>query len=305
MKAQNEAISEIRAFNRFYTGILGLLDRTLLKSPYSLTEVRVLYEIGQIRNCTANLLMENLHIDRGYLSRMLKNFQTEGLIQKESHAEDARKSLLSLTPAGKKLLADMDAKSNVQVSDLIQGLSSEDVESLLVSMRQIKNALGKSTDEISVRTYKPKDIDYVIRRHIEIYEEEYGFNSLFGEYVDEHVRQEFGPKNTSMRKNLWIAEYNGRPAGMIAVAEIDEETAQLRYFLIDKEVRGKGLGHRLMRAAVDFCSEQGYKRCFLYTVSILGAARHLYGAYGFTLAESAPNGEWREDLIEERWEMTL
>lgn len=305
MKTQHKAIREIRSFNRFYTGILGLLDKTLLKSPYSLTEVRVLFEISRMKDCTANRLIENLCIDRGYLSRMIKGFVKNSLVVKENAVKDARKNLLTLTDTGKEVLLDMDDRSNRQVLKLIENLSTDEVEKMLASMRQIQSTLEKGMKDNCIRAFRPDDLEYVVRRHREIYGKEYGFNSSFGDYVAEHVRAEFDRDSPNARTNLWISEDHGKPVGMIAIVQADEETAQLRYFLLDKEARGKGMGHRLMRTALDFVREKGYKRCFLLTLNILGAARNLYGVYGFKLTHSEPSVEWREDLIEERWEMAI
>jgi GNAT superfamily N-acetyltransferase len=93
---------------------------------------------------------------------------------------------------------------------------------------------------------------------------------------------------------------------MIAIAKAEEDTAQLRWFLIEPEMRGKGLGHRLMKTAVDFCKEKGYRHVFLWTVDILEAARHLYQVYGVTLTETVENDVWTDDMIkEERWDLYI
>jgi len=108
---------------------------------------------------------------------------------------------------------------------------------------------------ILVRNYKKEDIDYIIERHRVIYDKEYGFSSEFMDYVEKYVK-EFDKNHDEAMENIWIAETGGKRVGMIAIAKAEEDTAQLRWFLIEPEMRGKGLGRRLMKTAVDFCKEK-------------------------------------------------
>ncbi|MHB1394524.1 MAG: GNAT family N-acetyltransferase [Clostridia bacterium] len=93
--------------------------------------------------------------------------------------------------------------------------------------------------------------------------------------------------------------------GMIAIVRADDSTAQLRWFLIEPHMRGIGLGYKLMKTAVDFCKDKNYKHVFLWTVSILEAARSLYKRFGFELTESKSNDSWGAHLMEERWDLKL
>jgi N-acetylglutamate synthase-like GNAT family acetyltransferase len=158
---------------------------------------------------------------------------------------------------------------------------------------------------ILIRSYKKEDIDYIIERHRELYDKEYGFSSEFVDYVEKYVK-EFDKNHDEARENIWIAEADGKRVGMIAIVKAGDETAQLRWFLIEPEMRGKGLGHRLMKTVIDFCKEKGYRHVFLWTADILAAARHLYQVYGFALTETVPNDTWTDDVInEERWDLHL
>lgn len=156
-----------------------------------------------------------------------------------------------------------------------------------------------------VRTYMAEDIDYVIRRHIELYDKEYGFSSEFGEYVEKYVLK-FHEHHDVTKENMWIAEEDGKLVGMIALVKVDDDNAQLRWFLIEPETRGKGLGYILVKTVINFCKENGYKHIFLWTINILGAARHIYKTYGFELTETAENNSWTRDVIfEERWDLDI
>lgn len=135
-------IAEIRKFNRFYTSLLGMLNHHILDSPYSLTESLVLYEIGHTENCTATYLVSLLRLDRGYLSRLLKRFQTTGLILRRKTGDDHRVYYLSLTEKGSDVLTGLIQSSEKQISQLIEGLSPHQHNSLVTCMKQIQEILG-------------------------------------------------------------------------------------------------------------------------------------------------------------------
>ncbi len=124
-------VQAIRSFNRFYTKQIGVLREGLLKSPFSLTEVRVLYEIAHREKATASELCKELDLDPGYLSRILTNFEKRGLIDKSPSEADGRQSLLSLTQQGQKTLAPLEARSNEEVAAML-GRLSEDEQKRLV-----------------------------------------------------------------------------------------------------------------------------------------------------------------------------
>ena len=297
-------VMEIRSFNRFYTNILGLLDQHILDSPYSLTEVRILLEINIMKESTANKLISKLVIDRGYMSRVLKRFENNGLIVKENSTADRRITVLYLTAKGKQILSGLEDRSGRQVEKLIGHLTDNEQHKLVDSMKNIKSALLDGINPVTIRNYETKDIEYIINRHRELYDTEYGFGSEFSDYVEKYVLK-FDEHHEEGKENIWIAEDNGKPVGMIAIVKVDDATAQLRWFLIEPNMRGMGLGYKLMDTVVDFCIEKQYKHVFLWTVNILEAARILYKRFGFELTESKANDTWGEHLTEERWDLDL
>ena len=297
-------ISEIRSFSRFYTKVLGLLEKHILDSPYSLTEVRILLEINKIKDCTANKLISKLNIDRGYMSRVLKSFERDGLVERVGSPGDRRIMLLKLTVKGRSTLAELEERSGKQVESLIGHMTESEGQKLAASMRNIKNALLDGINPVTIRTYNAADVEYIINRHRELYEAEYGFGSEFSDYVEKYVCK-FHEHHDENKENIWIAEADGKQLGMIALVRVNNITAQLRWFLIEPEMRGRGLGYKLMNTVMDFSREKGYKHVFLWTVSVLEAARTLYKRFGFQLTESKLNDSWGAELLEERWDMHM
>ncbi|MEY7999214.1 GNAT family N-acetyltransferase [Clostridium sp. Mt-5] len=298
-------VSEVRSFSRFYTKILGLLNQDILDSPYSLIEARILFEIGEIPNCTSNILVGKLNMDPGYISRILGRFNSDGLITKEKSSKDGRYTFISLTSRGKEILLSLSQKSNNQIIALTNPLTQSEREKLVESMKYIKNLLSPSSIDrsLKIRTYKLKDINYIIEKHKKLYKDEFGFSHEFADYVEKYLIQ-FHKSHDEDKENIWIAEINGKPSGVIAIAKADDSTAQLRWFLIEPEARYRRLGHTLLQTALDFSRKKNYNHIFLWTADVLKAARHLYKSYGFNLTESKNNTTWTDHLVkEERWDL--
>lgn len=167
-------------------------------------------------------------------------------------------------------------------------------------------SLTECSSKVQIREYEKKDIDYIINRHRELYDTEYGFSSEFGEYVAKYVNK-FDESHDKEKEKIWIVEENGKQIGVIAVVKgEDNKTAQLRWFLLEPEARGKGLGHKLVDTVIEFSKANNYKHIYLWTVNILGAARHIYKSHGFELTEEIDNSSWTKELIkEERWDLEL
>lgn len=298
-----EFVAEIRDFNRFYTNFIGLVNRNILKSPYSLAEVRVLLEIDAAGRCTARDLTRKLDIDPGYLSRMLSRFTKNGLVEDSVSPSDGRAKILSLTDKGRDTFRQVSSESSRQVASILGELPEKDWLRLINSMRSIRSILSHGNNrEISIRTHRIGDLGYIIYRHAILYQEEYGLGPVFEDYLLEGF---LAFSRSKQPGTIWIAEDGDQIVGSIAIAGIDSETAQLRWFLIEPEYRGVGLGRRLMTVAMDHCRDKGYRKVFLWTFSDLHAARHLYKEYGFQITEEHPNDSWKPGIVEERWDISL
>lgn len=304
MDKRTDAIFEIRQFNRFYTNILGLVDESILNSGYSLTEARILFEINKMGLCKANKISSKLNVDKSYLSRILKKFEKNGLIHREVSSDDGREQLVKLSPSGKECISMLIEKSNSQICRILSSLDDNKCAEIIGAMDKIKKHFTKAVD-IIIRPFKNEDIEFVIRRHIEMYSKEYGLTSnIWKNYVKEGVHQ-FADNFDSNKDCMYIIDYKGEPSGCIAITHANTQTAQLRFFLMDSSLRGLGLGRRLMDLAINFCRDKKYKRIFLWTFSTLEAARYLYKEYGFKITEVCENREWGRPILEEKWEMSL
>lgn len=304
MEERASAISRIRSFNRFYTNLLGILDQRFLNSSFSLTEVRVLLEISRMDRCTANGLGGRLMVDRSYMSRILKHFEEEQLIQREKSERDNRVYYINLTEKGSRAMEELHRASSEQVAGLIHHLGDAELGEVLKAMSVIRQKLSKSVCQADIREFRSDDLEYVLSRHRTLYAEEYGFSYEFVKYVERIIPDFFHNCNRD-RECLWIAENAGKPMGSIAVADAGRDTAQLRYFLLEPSARGMGLGGRLMDCALDFCRRRGYHHIFLETSSVLKTARGVYGSRGFQITSAQEKPEWGGHMWEERWDKNL
>jgi len=294
---------KIREFNRFYTNIIGLVNQTILESPYSLAEARVLRELDSAGTCTATDLTRLLNIDPGYLSRMLRRFKKEKLLAAARSPADGRAQVLSLTAKGKEIFAALSEASTNQLAGILERLPAREQQKLVDCMETIRAILsGQREAAPAIRPYRTGEAGYIAWRHGVLYEKEYGLDRVFEKYVLASLVKFL---DSEMPGNIWIAECNGDIAGFIGIAGVDEATAQLRWFLIEPEFRGLGLGRQLMAVAMDYCREMKYKKVFLWTFQELAAARHLYKCFGFTLVEEKPNNTWKRGLIEEKWQAAV
>ncbi|MDB6013557.1 MAG: acetyltransferase family protein [Gammaproteobacteria bacterium] len=309
-------ISRVRAFNRDYTRRIGVLSEGLLDSPYSLTQVRVMYEIAHRSGVTAGELAEGLDLDRGYLSRMLKGFETKKLLVRTPAPEDGRRQHLRMTPAGMRVFAPLEKRSQEQVRGMLTALDEERRRVLLEAMDMIQNALDKGPSEKSqpekgnlvpqliLRGHRPGDMGWVVQRHGEIYHQEYGWNEEFEALVAE-ITAEFVRKLDVTRERCWIAEHDGRRVGCIFLVAKDATTAKLRLLLVDPDARGLGVGRKLVAECVRFALAAGYLKIALWTQETLTAARHLYTEAGFVKTAREPHRSFGHDLIGETWEREL
>lgn len=300
-----DVITEIRGFNRFYTNILGLLDQHILDSGYSLTESRVIFEISKTECCTANQLCSVLDIDRSYMSRIIRRFENEGLITRNTSSQDSRNMEIHLTEKGNEIFHDLNNRSNEQIEKFISKFNEKEWEDLIHSMRTVKKYFSIATKNIDIRPFKAEDVEYVIDRQLSLHESERQFTTeTWKKYLTQGVL-DLVDKFDENKDCMYILECDGNAAGCVAITHVSEDVAQLRYFFLEPEVRGMGAGTALLNKALDFCREKKYTHVFLWTVSAQETARTLYKKAGFEITETSENNTWGTPVLEEKWDMDL
>lgn len=304
--ADDDPVQAIRRFNRFYTRQIGVLQEHLLESQFSLTEVRVLYEIAHRKNITAKDLCRDLGLDRGYASRMLQAFEEHGWIKTSPAPDDRRRQFLFLTPKGHKVFGPLDRRSSDEVSAMLARLSPDQQKRFLAAIREIEFLLDPATQPIApyvVRQHRPGDMGWVVQRHGELYWQEYHYDERFEALVAEIVA-EFIQNLDPARERCWIAEKDGERVGSVFLVKESASAAKLRLLLVEPSARGLGIGKRLVEECVRFAREADYKKILLWTQSELAAARGIYKGAGFKLVGEETHDSWsRKNLVAETWEL--
>ena len=300
-------IAAVRAFNRFYTRKLGVLDQQLLKSPFSLSEARVLYELAHREDLSAKEIGSELGLDAGYLSRIVQNFDEAGLITRQPLPSDRRQYRLALTAKGRQTFAKLERSSKDDVAAMLASLPRGGRERLVSAMADIEQLLsGGSTSsrKATLREPRPGDMGWVVQSHGALYAREYGFDSSFEGLVAE-IAAKFLASFDASRERCWIAEIEGTQVGSIFLVRHSDDVAKLRLLLVDPAGRGQGLGHRLVAECIAFARACGYRKITLWTQSILFAARKIYEEAGFKLVATEPHRSFGQSLIGETWELEL
>jgi DNA-binding MarR family transcriptional regulator/GNAT superfamily N-acetyltransferase len=307
-------VAEVRAFNRFYTNVIGVLNDLYLDTPYTLTESRLLFEIARLGTVGVSGLRQALDIDAGYLSRVLSRFESEGLVTRHRSAADARRQEIRVTEAGRAVAADLDARAVDQIGALLGGV---DCGPLLAAMRVITAALGEAAHRaghgapgpdrsVTLRSLESGDLGWILQRHGTGYAAEFGWDASFeafcariiGEYTTLRDRH---PERTAG----WIAEVDGLPAGSVCCVPDSETTARLRLLIVEPWARGLRLGTRLVGQCLDFARQAGYTDIVLLTYDQLTAARRIYQAAGFTLDSERPEEAFGQQLTAQSWSRSL
>lgn len=300
-------VAAVRHFNRFYTQKIGVLNEGLLRSPFSLTEARVLYELAHRRQPTAAALCQDLGLDPGYLSRILRAFARRGLVDRTTSDTDGRRQLLSLTARGRAEFAPLDKRSRREIGGLLNELTAGEQSRLVGAMHTVEGLLGvrpNGTSPCRLRPHRPGDMGWVVHRHGALYAEEYGWDERFEALVADIVAKFIDNFDPEM-EHCWIAERDGDIVGSVFLVKKSKTVARLRLLLVEPTARGLGIGARLVEECLRFARQAGYRKITLWTNDILHAARHIYERAGFQKVGSEPHHSFGHDLIGETWELRL
>ncbi|WP_022721534.1 helix-turn-helix domain-containing GNAT family N-acetyltransferase [Rhodopseudomonas sp. B29] len=301
----DETVEAVRAFNRFYTARLGVLEQHLYASPYSLTEARVLYELSQREHVTATEIAAELGLDAGYLSRIVQSFDKAGLIKRTPSPADRRQHLLSLTAKGRASYAKLERSSQQDVGRMLAALAPDDRAEIVAAMATIQRTMSSTQHPPPIlREPRPGDIGWIVQSHGAFYAAEYGFNAAFEALVAQ-IAGDFLAKHDPSRERCWIAEYKGVQAGSLFLVDAGGGMAKFRLLLVTPQARGQRIGRRLVDEAIAFARRSGYRGITLWTQSILVAARGIYQQAGFKLVGTEPHRMFGPELTGETWELTL
>ncbi|MDF2970034.1 MAG: MarR family transcriptional regulator [Microvirga sp.] len=302
----NDRVQRVRRFNRFYTRHIGLLNEGLLDSEYSLTEVRVLYELAHRGPMTAVALGQELGLDPGYLSRILKKFESRDLLQKSRSEEDRRQVFLSLTDVGQAAFEPLNQASANQIGAMLSKLSSAEQQKLVQAMALVERLIGGSAPEASytLRPHRVGDIGWIAHRQGLLYAEEYGWDETFEALVAE-IAAAFVRNFDPDWERCWIAERDGEIVGSVFLVRHSNEIAKLRLLYVEPSARGLGLGRRLVDECITFARAKGYRTLTLWTNDVLAAARGIYQATGFRLVKEEAHRSFGKDLIGQTWDLDL
>lgn len=301
--SQTDTVAAVRRFNRVYTRAIGVLERGYLGTPYTLAEGRVLYEIATGGGVTASTICEITGLDAGYVSRIVKRFEREGVVIRARSAEDGRRAVLRLTTHGLEVFEPFDRRSAERVEGLIAHLPSASRERLTRALADVERLMDPAPPgPITLRDHRPGDMGWVVERHAALYGREYGWDI---EGVTARIVADFLEHHDPARSRCWIAERDGRRVGSVFVLDDGEGVARLRLLLLEPEARGSGLGRRLVEACIAFAREAGYREMVLWTHEVLTAARGIYAATGFVLEKTWTHEDFGKPEVSETWRRPL
>jgi DNA-binding MarR family transcriptional regulator/GNAT superfamily N-acetyltransferase len=300
-----QRIASVRRFNRFYTRTIGVLGDGVQRTPYSLTEARLLFELAQADQVETLDLRQQLGLDPGYLSRKLARFEADGLVRLERSTLDGRRQVVSLTGSGRRAFELLNERAVEDMGALLERLDEVGQQRLLAAMSTIEGlwqgGLGR---EVLLREPKPGELGWVVQRHGEFYAANYwhddAFEALVAGIVADYVRLKQPGRDAA-----WIAEVDGRPAGSIFCVHKDETTAQLRLLFVEPWARGMGVGTRLVDECVSFAAKAGYQEMVLWTNAVLAQARRIYERAGFHLVSEEREERYGGLQTFQNWSLPL
>lgn|SRR5581483_33967 len=299
-----QQVERLRAFNRFHTALVGALDEHLLATRYTLTEARVLFELGRGAPLEVLELRGRTGIDAGYLSRILAAFEADRLVTRRRSRDDARRVVVSLTAHGRRAYKTLDGRSAAANAALLEALSDGDRERLLLAADELQAVLTHRSDSIEIREARSGEYGWMTERHGMLYADEHGWDETFEGVVAEIVGR-FAQAHDHERERAFVAELGGRRAGCVLCVRENHDTARLRTLLVEPWARGHGLGSRLVDECIAFARGAGYTRVVLWTNDVLTAARRIYERAGFTLVEQDAHRAFGHDLVEQTWALEL
>jgi len=284
-----------------------LLNKKILRSSFSLTEARIIYEVAQKPSTTATQICEQLSLDAGYVSRILRGLHMQHLLEKQPAEYDARQSLLRLTSEGQKVFDTLSETSNLEIESMLKALSEMEQQHLVKAFQEIQTTLDPALRHpvsYVLRPLRPGDWGWIIQQHGLLYAQEYGWNEQFEALVAEIVAALIHNYDPTWER-CWIAEKDDKNVGSVCLVKVSAQVAKIRLLLVEPSARGLGLGNHLVNECIRFARCCGYQRITLWTCHFLEAARHIYQKAGFRLVHHEAQRQFGQDWISETWELEL
>ncbi|SAL26845.1 MarR family transcriptional regulator [Caballeronia peredens] len=259
----SRAVEAVRRFNRFYARHTGALHERLHKSSLSLTEVRILHELGQHRASTAADLSRNLGLDTGYLSRLINNFQKLGLVERRRNESDGRAHLLSITQEAKEKVDEIDLHVSAEAAALLKKLSASEIEQLCTAMADVERLLSPpgSGAESRLRAPRGGDFGWMIERHAALSPGDRP--RLTNEAIATKLVSRFlaAMQSNTPRIACWVAEQDSHTrVGAALLAAESETQARIELLFVEPGARRHGLGERLVAACANFAHGARYEQ---------------------------------------------
>ena len=299
-----ERVERVRAFNRFYTSVIGVLATEYLQTRWTVTEARVLFDLATRGDTAVAELRRSLRLDRGHLSRLLARLEAEGVVDRDRDRADARRQVVRLTPAGRRAFATLDRRSAKAVDAMLAAHPAAEQDALLGAMDTIRRVLGDEPPRVALGPARPGDHGWVVERHGALYAAEYGWDHTFEALVARIVAGYLDDHDPA-REAMWVARLGDERVGSVYCVRKDDRTAQLRLLLVEPHARRYGVGSALVSACVAFARDRGYEALVLWTNDVLADARRVYERAGFRLVDEEPHVSFGAALVGQHWRLDL
>jgi DNA-binding MarR family transcriptional regulator/GNAT superfamily N-acetyltransferase len=276
---ETEQVSAMREFNRFYTARLGLLRKRHLDGEFSLTEARILYEIGASPRLTASSLRNALELDAGYISRLLAQLAKRRLVRQAVSKVDGREKLLSLSPMGEKKVAKLNKQSALQIQGLLKTLSAPDRDTLIASLSKARSILGenqKTAVQIVRLTEPTEDAHKILQEY----------------YEAVHVIQRDKPGAIQnmiddAASGVWLAYLGDEVVGCVALRKLSSipNASECKRLYVKPSARGHRIADKLLDAQEDYARDTDVEWIYLDSYDGLKVAIALYRKRGYVPCE--------------------
>jgi DNA-binding MarR family transcriptional regulator/GNAT superfamily N-acetyltransferase len=301
-------IDAIRLASRALVRELGFMGGRFAGTDLSPSAVHALIEIEQ-GGVTARDLAARLHLEKSSVSRLLRRLAQAGCLSEEPGATDSRLKILALTRAGQDRVAGIHSFARAQVAGALARLDPGQEQTVEQGLQLYARALAAppetppSAEAIRIRRgYQTALIARITQMHAQYYARQSAFGQSFESVVAAGLA-EFCNRLDNPRNGIWTASRGESVLGSVAIdgEDLGPGRAHLRWFIMDDTARGSGAGRRLLAAALAHADDIGADETHLWTFAGLAAARHLYEAQGFALAEERPGRQWGTDVLEQRF----